>query len=92
MSMKRILLVLVMLFAGVYLIDYVWLKYRSAGSRAVLGSIQVERTYAVQLKDGKTEYMFAPPEMQSCVYSLFPHSGNQPCWYVSRKTRKQINM
>ena len=88
MRTKRIFLALLLLLAAIYIVDFAWWKYRVLTSAGVLGSVEVERTYAVRLKDGKTEYMFAPPETQSCVYSLFPH-GNPPCWYLNRQARKQ---
>jgi hypothetical protein len=36
--------------------------------------------------------MFDPPAPQDCVYSLFPHFGDSPCWYLSRHTRQQVNV
>ncbi len=55
-----------------------------------LGSVQVQPFYAIHQKSGKVEFDYSVPmETQNCVASLFPHDGNNPCWYVNRhKTRK----
>jgi hypothetical protein len=55
-----------------------------------LGSVQVQPFYAIHQKDGKTEFDYSvPPETQTCVASVLPHLGSNPCWYVTKhKTRK----
>jgi hypothetical protein len=90
--MKRILLTPVLLFALVYICDYLSLRYRIPNNRQQFGSVEVRRYYAVPLKDRKTEYMFQPPTQQECVHSLFPHLGDTPCWYLSRHKRQEINV
>jgi hypothetical protein len=52
----------------------------------------VQPYYAVPLRDGKTEFMMLDPEDRTCVYSLFPHFGYGPCWYVKGKREQRINM
>jgi hypothetical protein len=27
----------------------------------------------------------------TCVHSLFPHMGYQPCWYLSRHSEQRTN-
>lgn len=63
--------------------------YAVAKSRP-LGSVQVQPFYAIHQKNGKTEFDYSmPPETQSCVSSVLPHLGSNPCWYVTtHKTRK----
>ena len=82
------------LLAGVcvYVCDYLALRFRIPNNREQFGSVMVQRSYAVPLKDRKTEYMFDPPAPQACVNSLFPHFGDPPCWYLRRHTRQQINV
>jgi len=41
---------------------------------------------AVAQKNGKTEFLFNPPEPQTCVTALFPRAGYVPCWYLQRHT------
>jgi len=63
--------------------------YEMAKSKP-LGSVQIQPFYAIHQKSGKTEFDYSvPPETQSCVASLLPHLGSNPCWYVTKhKTRK----
>jgi len=85
---KRAVLVVVILFVVAFGVDYIQL---SANSNA-LGSVSVKRYYAVGLKNGKTEMMYAEPENQTCVNSMFPHRGFYPCWYLRRHNVKQIDI
>ena len=68
----------------VYTGDYALFRYRSASNRIPYGSVAVRHYYAVQHKDGKTEFLFDPPTAQICVHSVFPHGGHTPCWYLVR--------
>jgi hypothetical protein len=82
--MKRATLGAILSLAAFYLGDY-------AVARSVpLRSVDVQPYYAIHQKNGKTEFDYsAPPETQTCVASLLPHLGSNPCWYVNRhKTRK----
>jgi hypothetical protein len=69
---------------AIYLGDYAMARCKP------LGSVQVQPFYAIHQKDGKTEFDYSvPPETQTCVASLLPHMGSNPCWYVAKhKTRK----
>ena len=84
--MKRILALAILGLCALYGGDYL------AASHATLGTVKVERSYAIPQKDGKTEFVFATPESQVCVQSLLPHLGYNPCWYVNRHKRKRIDM
>ena len=84
--MKRILAFLILGLCVLYGGDYL------AARHSALGSVKVERYYAIPQKDGKTEFVFATPENQGCVQSLLPHLGYNPCWYVDRHKRKRIDM
>jgi hypothetical protein len=48
----------------------------------------VRTLYAVPRKDGKAELDFGDPETQTCVHSLFPHLGYDPCWYTKRQNQQ----
>lgn len=93
--MKRVLILglLCPLLAGalVYVGDYVSLRYRIPNNRATFGSVVVQVTWVIPMKDGKTQYAFDPPAPQECVNSLFPHLGDPPCWYLNRHTKQQVN-
>jgi len=94
--LKRVLIIAVLcvLLAGalVYGCDYVSLRYRIPNNRAQFGSVMVQRTWIIPMKDARSQqYVFDPPAPQDCVNSLFPHFGDPPCWYLSRHTKQQIN-
>jgi hypothetical protein len=94
--MKRPILRAVFAFAVlllvVYAADYCSLRYQLPGGRPQFGQVAIENLYAIQEKNGKTEYESGPPETDRCVHSLFPHYGNLPCWYVSRHREKMIDI
>ncbi len=94
--MKRVLIIAVLcvLLAGAlaYVCDYASLRYRIPNNRAQFGSVMVQRTWIIPMKDIRSQqYVFDPPAPQDCVNSLFPHFGDPPCWYLSRHTKQQIN-
>lgn len=90
--MKRIVLAVIILFAVVYTGDYALVRFRIPRSRNPFGSVTVQVSYSVMKKDGKPDYYFQPPQVETCVRSLFPHLGYPPCWYLTRHTNQQINM
>jgi hypothetical protein len=65
-------------------VDSAIFRIRVSGNRNPYGSVVVNHYYAVLQKNGKTEFIFDPPQPETCVNALFPHSGMQPCWYLSR--------
>jgi hypothetical protein len=90
--MKRILMVAVLALFILYVGDYLSVRYSIPKDRAQFGVVKMQRYYAVGLKSGKTEFMFLGPTNQVCVHSLFPHFGYSPCWYLSRRNVKRIDM
>ena len=86
------LLILVLICGGVYLCDYLLVRYRIAMNRNPFGVVSMRRYYAIPQKSGKTELVFQEPEDQVCVQSLFPHFGYSPCWYAKRKNVKRIDI
>ncbi len=89
---ERIALAILLSLCIVYVCDYLSLRYRIPNHRDPFGSVQIHPYYAVRLKDGKTEFLFDPPETEQCVHSLFPHFGDNPCWYVSRRTQRRTDI
>jgi len=84
----RVLVALVVLTALAFSFDYIYfIKNPNA-----LGSVMINRYYAVTLKSKKTEFTNAEPEIQTCVNSVFPHSGYYPCWYLRRHNVKEIDI
>ena len=54
--------------------------------------IHIDRVLAVAQKFNKIDYERIDPIPERCVYSLFPHFGDSPCWYLNRYTRQQVNV
>lgn len=52
--------------------------------------IHIDRYLAVAEKFNKIDYERATPITERCIYSLFPHFGHNPCWYVTRHTLRFI--
>jgi hypothetical protein len=75
-----------------YAADYAVFRYRAARGRQPFGQVTVTHYDAVQQKNGKTEFLFDPPERQTCVNSLFPHAGYAPCWYLQSHTEQRTNI
>jgi hypothetical protein len=90
--MKRILFITILSLLILYIGDYISVRYRIPKDRDQFGMVKVQRYYAVGLKSGKTDFMFLPPQNQVCVHSLFPHFGDTPCWYLTRRNVKRIEM
>jgi hypothetical protein len=64
--------------------DYMVFRIRAATNRNAYGVVTVNHYYAVLQKNGKTQFIFDPPQDQTCVHALFPHAGFLPCWYLIR--------
>ncbi|HUP04261.1 MAG TPA: hypothetical protein VMU19_09745 [Bryobacteraceae bacterium] len=91
MRLFRLLAFLVALsLAALYGGDYVAARFRIPNNRQTLGSVQVRTSYAVTLKSGKVEYTLGDWETETCLRSLFPHLGYQPCWRLRRNPVKVV--
>src|SRR6266446_2710808 len=75
-----------------YATDYAVFRSRLATNRQPFGQITVTTYDAVAQKNGKTEFIFNPPEAQTCVNALFPRAGYPPCWYLQRHTEQRTNI
>jgi hypothetical protein len=69
-------------------LDYLVFRLR----RPAFGNVTVHRFYRVPLKNGKVEIQYDGDYNYECARSLFPHSGDKPCWYLSRKTEEWIDV
>lgn len=86
---RRILLGIAAVLVLVYTGDYAILRSRGA---AGMQTVTVQPYYAVPQRNGKIEIMMLDPQDQTCVRSLLPHMGHDPCWYLRRHTQKRIDM
>jgi len=75
-----------------YVVDYAVFRYRVASNRQPFGQVTVNSYDAVAQKNGKTEFLFNPPELQTCVNALFPRAGYVPCWYLQRHSEQRTNI
>jgi hypothetical protein len=75
-----------------YGVDFIVFRIRAAMNRNAYGSVTVSHYYAVQQKNGKTEFIFEPPQDETCVNALFPHSGSPPCWYLTRHPEQRMDI
>lgn len=75
-----------------YAVDYLLWRYKLATGHSPYGTVTVQFYYAIQEKNGKTEYDYQPPQQDTCVNSLFPHAGYSPCWYERRHPEKAIRI
>ena len=93
--LKRLIVVGLSSVLGVtaiaYAVDYIVFRYRVTANRQPFGQITVTRYDAVPQKNGKTEFIFNPPETQTCVHALFPRAGFTPCWYLQRHTDQRTD-
>ena len=87
----RILTIAFVLLAIVYLCDDLAVRYRTPRNREPLGTVTIQRYDAISEKNNKTEFDFESPITVTCVHSLFPHMGYQPCWYLSRHSEQRTN-
>jgi len=85
--MKSAAIIGAILFIAIYLGDYALARSKP------VGSVLVQPFYAIHQKDGKIEFDYsAPKETQTCVASLFPHMGSNPCWYVTKHRTRKIEI
>jgi hypothetical protein len=92
---RRILKVVLKILAGAVLLTlsaygcddlYARLRHKP------FADVHVDRVYAVAEKFNQLDYVRSTPVTERCVYSLFPHFGNNPCWYVMSHTLRIIKV
>lgn len=91
----RCLFPILALVACVYVVDYLVLRVRMlhATPASPFESMTRTRVLAIAQKGGKTDYQIdqvQPVETLTCVHSLSPHYGDQPCWYLKPRLNQPI--
>jgi hypothetical protein len=76
---------------ALYLGDDLSVRFRIPGSREPFGTVAVRRFDAISEKNNRTEYVYEDAVAVTCVRSLFPHLGYQPCWYLTRHAEQRNN-
>ncbi|MFZ0582704.1 MAG: hypothetical protein WAN72_19465 [Candidatus Acidiferrales bacterium] len=87
---KRGVIAVLALFVIVYVCDYGLLRFKMSRNKGADAMGTVTSYYSTALKDGRLQIFTDQPQTETCVHSLFPHSGMRPCWYASRNNVKTI--
>jgi hypothetical protein len=92
--LKRLVAVTLLTLAGsillAYASDYAVFRYRMRNGGG-FGHVTVTTYDAIPQKNGKTVFMFHDPQPETCVNSLFPRAGYEPCWYLRRHSEQRTN-
>ena len=88
LSMPALTAICVLLYAADYLI---W-RYKLATGHGPYSTVTVQFYYAIEEKNGKTEYDYQPPQPDTCVNAVLPHAGYSPCWYERKHPEKEIRI
>jgi hypothetical protein len=86
----RALLVCAALVLLSYLSDTLLFKYQAAHSQPGSPFDTVTVYMATPMKNGQVQLFYQHPQSLSCVRTIFPHSGYEPCWYLSQSSVKMI--
>jgi hypothetical protein len=76
-----VLVVAFLLYGG----DYAILKARGPSG---LGTVNI--ILGTPMKDGRVQIFTGANQTETCVNSLFPHFGYQPCWYVRQNATQLV--
>jgi hypothetical protein len=91
-ALLRLSVSLVIALLAVDVGDNLVVRYRIHSNREPFGQVQVKRYFAIRHKDQRVEFVPTDPESRTCVHSLLPQLGSNPCWYVSRNAVERIDM
>lgn len=84
----KILFPLAVLTAVLYGFDNLYVLMR----HEPYADVHIDRMLAITEKFNKIEYERTDPITERCVYSIFPHQGYNPCWYVTRHTFRIVKV
>jgi hypothetical protein len=87
-TLLRIAAGIVLVAAVIYVGDDLYARWR----HEPYADVHIDRILAVSEKFNKIDYERTDPVTERCVYSLFPHFGHNPCWYVTRHTLRFIKI
>ena len=85
---RRIVVVLVTAFVALYFGE--WAVYKMRGLPQ--GSVKVSQTVVVPLKGNKSEYDYLGSSDVPCSVSIFPRSGESPCWQLRRNQNQKTQL
>lgn len=68
--------------------DYLYARLRPSP----FAEVKIQRFLAIAEHFNKIGYEPTTPVTERCVYSIFPHFGNAPCWYLMRHTVRFVKI
>jgi hypothetical protein len=89
--LSKIALTLCVLFVLLFAGDYLLLRYRFAAHGIDAVTARVTTYDAALMKDSKYSVFGDQPLSETCVRSIFPWLGLDPCWYVGRHEVRILN-
>ena len=84
----RGILVLLVGFVVIYFGDYALFLLRGSP----LSKVTINQFQSVPLKGTKIEYDYLGTSDVPCSQSLFPHAGQNPCWYLRRNPNQNTSL
>jgi hypothetical protein len=95
LTLKWLGISVLVLFCTIWVTDELSFQYKVhvSKSASAFGAVDMQHMLAIGLKNGKVEYAMdrtRPTQTLPCVYSLFPHAGLKPCWYLTRQSEKAV--
>jgi hypothetical protein len=84
----KVLLAVVAFAAAAYGCDFLYAKFRPAPT----ADVHIDQYLAISQKFNKIDYERTDPVTERCVYSIFPHFGSSPCWYLMRHTLRFVKV
>jgi hypothetical protein len=85
---KKVLIAVIASGGLLYAFDDIYARIR----KDQLATVQVSHMYKMKNRWNETEYSVGGQENQKCIYSLFPHFGYSPCWYLKGHSMYYINI
>ncbi|HMH79614.1 MAG TPA: hypothetical protein VK514_05295 [Candidatus Acidoferrum sp.] len=91
----RVIVAVLLLTAFAFVLDYFVLRVSMLHATATIPfeHLTRNRLLAIKVKNGTYQYeldQVNPTETLTCVHSLFPHFGDQPCWYLKPRLDRPI--
>jgi hypothetical protein len=95
--LERIVIGLALGVALVYTGDFLYVRIRMLHPKSTdpFETLTAPRILAIPEKGSKTSYEVDeqnPTQTLVCVHALFPHYGDQPCWYLKKRIDNPIPM
>jgi hypothetical protein len=95
--LERIVIGIALAAALIYAGDFLYVRIRMQHPKPTdpFETMTAPRLLAIPEKGNKTTYEIDdqnPTQTVVCVHALFPHYGNQPCWFVKKNIGNPIPM